>query len=174
MSGLEVQNCTVHRCQKDLYYKIGTGILAAQHLLLHIPFSEIRYLDKGIYHVQQTAPVPKSIPGFYVPYMFDTTAYCTFNSCSRILYLVDKTRTCFFTQLWDSLCFQSEIHLLSETAHWPSIFVPEHDFFIQGFGRLTYPTGTVYEGGWHEGRRSGKGKLTYKVTVYGYLHIHAL
>ncbi|CAM9485059.1 unnamed protein product, partial [Hapterophycus canaliculatus] len=32
----------------------------------------------------------------------------------------------------------------------------------KGYGILTYPTGTVYEGSWHEGQRSGKGTLTYK------------
>ena len=36
-------------------------------------------------------------------------------------------------------------------------------FLDQGYGILKYPTGAVYEGGWHEGQRSGKGELKYKV-----------
>lgn len=34
---------------------------------------------------------------------------------------------------------------------------------MQGGGKLTSPTGTVYEGSWHEGKRHGKGRLSYKV-----------
>lgn len=33
----------------------------------------------------------------------------------------------------------------------------------KGYGKLTCPEGTVYEGSWHEGQRSGPGTLKFKV-----------
>lgn len=43
----------------------------------------------------------------------------------------------------------------------------------KGYGILKYPTGAVYEGGWHEGQRSGKGKIKYKVKRSRSFHLHA-
>lgn len=34
---------------------------------------------------------------------------------------------------------------------------------VQGYGKLTSPTGTIYEGSWREGRKHGKGRLVFKV-----------
>ena len=31
----------------------------------------------------------------------------------------------------------------------------------KGHGKQTYVNGTVYEGAWYKGRRSGQGKITY-------------
>lgn len=65
---------------------------------------------------------------------------------------------------------QNAFGMLGHSCKYPAYRIysekpPVELAYMQGSGKLTSPTGTVYEGSWREGKRHGKGRLSYKVRL---------